>query len=46
MHWRSSQVNDLLEFGFMDPPPRDNIVDSMYNLGVLGALDDTGACVG
>ncbi len=38
----SPQVHDLLEFGFMDPPPRDNIVNSMYNLWVLGALDNTG----
>ncbi len=45
-HVCAGQVNDLLEFGFMDPPPRDNIVNSMYNLWVLGALDNTGACVG
>ncbi|KAG2440689.1 hypothetical protein HYH02_010267 [Chlamydomonas schloesseri] len=40
---KSLKVNDLLEFGFMDPPPRDNIVNSMYNLWTLGALDNTGA---
>ncbi len=39
---KSLKVNDLLDFGFMDPPPRDNIVNSMYNLWVLGALDNTG----
>ncbi|GIL69699.1 hypothetical protein Vretifemale_520, partial [Volvox reticuliferus] len=39
---KSLKVHDLLEFGFMDPPPRDNIVNSMYNLWVLGALDNTG----
>ncbi|KXZ41175.1 hypothetical protein GPECTOR_690g829 [Gonium pectorale] len=38
---KSLKVHDLLEFGFMDPPPRDNIVNSMYNLWVLGALDNT-----
>jgi len=39
---KSLGVRDLLEFDFMDPPPRDNIVNSMYQLWVLGALDDTG----
>jgi len=27
----------------MDPPPQDNIFNSMYQLWVLGALDNTGA---
>jgi pre-mRNA-splicing factor ATP-dependent RNA helicase DHX38/PRP16 len=27
----------------MDPPPQDNIMNSMYQLWVLGALDNTGA---
>ena len=27
----------------MDPPPQDNILNSMYQLWVLGALDNTGA---
>jgi pre-mRNA-splicing factor ATP-dependent RNA helicase DHX38/PRP16 len=26
----------------MDPPPQDNILNSMYQLWILGALDDTG----
>src|ERR1700691_789806 len=26
----------------MDPPPQDNILNSMYQLWVLGALDNTG----
>jgi len=27
----------------MDPPPQDNILNSMYQLWTLGALDNTGA---
>lgn len=40
---KSLGVNNLLEFDFMDPPPQDNIMNSMYQLWVLGALDNTGA---
>ena len=40
---KSLGVSDLLSFDFMDPPPRDNIVASMYHLWVLGALDNQGA---
>lgn len=40
---KSLGVRNLLEFPFMDPPPQDNIVNSMYKLWVLGALDNTGA---
>ena len=32
----------LLEFDFMDPPPQANILNSMYQLWVLGALDNVG----
>lgn len=39
---KSLGVQNLLEFDFMDPPPQDNIVNSMYQLWVLGALDNTG----
>ena len=39
---KSLGVNNLLEFDFMDPPPQDNIFNSMYQLWVLGALDNTG----
>lgn len=39
---KSLGVRDLLEFDFMDPPPQDNITNSMYQLWVLGALDNTG----
>ncbi|KAI9915975.1 hypothetical protein PsorP6_007716 [Peronosclerospora sorghi] len=39
---KSLGVSNLLEFDFMDPPPQDNIINSMYQLWVLGALDNTG----
>ncbi|KAJ7630356.1 pre-mRNA splicing factor [Roridomyces roridus] len=35
-------VKNLLEFDFMDPPPQSNILNSMYQLWVLGALDNVG----
>lgn len=31
---------DVLRFDFMDPPPQDNLFNAMYQLWVLGALDD------
>jgi pre-mRNA-splicing factor ATP-dependent RNA helicase DHX38/PRP16 len=40
---KSLGVKNLLEFQFLDPPPQDNILNSMYQLWVLGALDNTGA---
>lgn len=40
---KSLGIDDLLAFDFMDPPPQDNILNSMYQLWVLGALDNTGA---
>jgi len=39
---KSLNVDNLLEFDFMDPPPQDNILNSMYQLWVLNALDNTG----
>lgn len=39
---KSLNVEDLLTFDFMDPPPQDNILNSMYQLWVMGALDNTG----
>ena len=39
---KSLGVNNLLEFNFMDPPPQENILNSMYQLWILGALDNTG----
>mmetsp|Transcript_8703 Transcript_8703/g.11371 ORF Transcript_8703/g.11371 Transcript_8703/m.11371 type:complete len:357 (+) Transcript_8703:1-1071(+) len=40
---KSLGVENLLDFAFMDPPPQDTIINSMYQLWVLGALDNTGA---
>ncbi|MEW5307872.1 MAG: hypothetical protein WDW36_010244 [Sanguina aurantia] len=40
---KSLKVDDILDFGWMDPPPRDNIINSMYQLWILSALDNTGA---
>lgn len=39
---KSLDVKDLLDFDFMDPPPQENILNSMYQLWVLGALDNIG----
>ena len=39
---KSMGIKDLKKFDFMDPPPHDNIVNSMYQLWMLGALDDVG----
>ncbi|KAI0290573.1 pre-mRNA splicing factor [Russula brevipes] len=39
---KSLGVKNLLEFDFMDPPPQPNILNSMYQLWVLGALDNVG----
>ncbi|OAJ44093.1 hypothetical protein BDEG_27364 [Batrachochytrium dendrobatidis JEL423] len=35
-------VKDLLKFDFIDLPPQETILNSMYQLWVLGALDNTG----
>lgn len=40
---KSLGVIDLLQFHFMDPPPQDNILNSLYQLWILGALDAGGA---
>jgi pre-mRNA-splicing factor ATP-dependent RNA helicase DHX38/PRP16 len=40
---KSLGVRNLLEFDFMDPPPQENILNSMYQLWVLGALDSAAA---
>ncbi len=39
---KSLKIDNLLEFDFMDPPPQDTILNSMYQLWMLGALDDKG----
>jgi len=39
---KSLNVENLLEFDFMDPPPQETLLNSMYQLWILGALDNTG----
>lgn len=39
---KSLNIDNLLEFDFMDPPPQETILSSMYQLWVLGALDNLG----
>lgn len=43
---KSLNVENLLDFDFMDPPPQDNILNSMYRLWVLGALNNVGSLTG
>ena len=43
---KSLNVDNLLDFDFLDPPPQENILNSMYGLWILGALDNTGALTG
>ena len=40
---KSLGIRNLLDFDFMDPPPQDNLLNSMYQLWFLGALDNTGS---
>jgi pre-mRNA-splicing factor ATP-dependent RNA helicase DHX38/PRP16 len=39
---KSLGVKDLLDFDFMDPPPQETIITSMFDLWALGALDNLG----
>lgn len=39
---KSLGIKNLLDFDFMDPPPQENIMNSLYQLWILGALDNTG----
>jgi len=39
---KSLGVTNLKDFDFMDPPPEQNLQNSMYQLWILGALDNTG----
>jgi len=39
---KSLNIENILEFEFMDPPPQDTILSSMYQLWILGALDNVG----
>ncbi|KAI3381932.1 hypothetical protein SNEBB_010814 [Seison nebaliae] len=39
---KSLGVENLLEFQFMDSPPQDNLLNSMYQLWILNALSNSG----
>ena len=39
---KSLGIKNLMDFQFMDPPPEENIMNSLYQLWILGALDNTG----
>ncbi|KAG5360138.1 Pre-mRNA-splicing factor ATP-dependent RNA helicase PRP16 [Yarrowia sp. B02] len=39
---KSVGVTDLMKFAFLDPPPKDTIMSSLYELWSLGALDNLG----
>lgn len=39
---KSLGVGDIQDFEFMDPPPRENLQQSLLQLWMLGALDDSG----
>jgi pre-mRNA-splicing factor ATP-dependent RNA helicase DHX38/PRP16 len=39
---KSLNVQDLMQFHFMDAPPSENLMNSMYQLWILSALDNTG----
>merc|ERR1719453_92328 len=39
---KSIGIKNLLQFAFMDPPPQDTILNSMFQLWMLGALDNLG----
>ncbi|KAL2896739.1 Pre-mRNA-splicing factor ATP-dependent RNA helicase DEAH7 [Bienertia sinuspersici] len=40
---KSLKIENLLDFDFMDPPTQENILNSMYQLWVLGALNNVGS---
>lgn len=39
---KASGINDLLHFGFMDPPPMNTMLTALEELYALSALDDEG----
>ncbi|KAL0229181.1 hypothetical protein GEMRC1_013801 [Eukaryota sp. GEM-RC1] len=39
---KSLGIDDLLEFEFMDPPPQQTLLNSMFQLWLLGALNNGG----
>ncbi|KAL6520539.1 hypothetical protein OROMI_032301 [Orobanche minor] len=43
---KSLKIDNLLDFDFMDPPPQENILNSMYQLWVLGAMNNVGELTG
>ena len=39
---KSIGVQNLQDFDLIDPPPQDNLLDAMFQLWILGALDNNG----
>jgi pre-mRNA-splicing factor ATP-dependent RNA helicase DHX38/PRP16 len=39
---KSLGIKDIVDFDWMDPPPEENIMNSLYQLWILGALDNSG----
>jgi len=39
---KSLGVKNIIDFDFMDPPPQENVEKSLYQLWMLGALDNQG----
>ena len=39
---KSLGIKNLMEFDFMDRPPNETIMNALYQLWILGALDNTG----
>jgi len=39
---KSLGIKNMLDFDFMDPPPQDTILNSLFQLWMLGALDNLG----
>ena len=40
---KSLKIENLLDFDFMDLPPQENILNSVYQLWVLNALNNVGS---
>lgn len=39
---KSLQIDDLIKFPFLDPPPKETVMASLYELWSIGALDNFG----
>lgn len=39
---KTLKIDNLLQFDFVDPPPQETILNSMYQLWLLGCLDELG----